>query len=169
MIDFEVDKSRMLDGEGRPLTQSLFLEICYHPKAMYSLKEYHHTHETRGFFPSIKLLYIEMEDPTEYEFANKYFLNWSHWQRICNNVVIKKNVDEWREELEVRLRCKGVKTMMLSANQGNYQASKWLVDRGWATRPAGRPSKSEVDGEKAFQARVLEEYKDDIKRLQVVK
>lgn len=165
----KIDKTRMVDSEGRPLTQSLFLEIHYDPKAYYSLKEDHHTHETRGFYPSIKKLYIELEDPTEYEFANTYFLNWSHWLRICENKVIRKHVEEWRSELEYKLRCKGVKTMMLAADSGNYQASKWLVDKGWATRPAGRPSKSEIEGEKQFQARVLDEYAADSERLKLVK
>jgi hypothetical protein len=55
--------------------------------------------------------------------------------------------------------------MMKSAAEGNYQASKWLTDRGWLTRGAGRPSKLDVESEKAFQARVKEDYTADVHRL----
>ncbi len=166
----EIDKSKMWDDTTvRARTVSLFLELNYDEAAVYSLKENHWTHATRGFYPSIKRLYVEMEDPTEYEFANTYFLGWKHWQQICASKVMMRYIKEWREELEVKLRCKGVKSLLDNANTGNYQAAKWLVDRGWATRPAGRPSKSEIEGEKALQARIHEEYADDIQRLRVVK
>lgn len=166
----EIDKSRMMDETTtRPRTISLFLELSYDENAIYSLKEDHYTHATRGFFPSIKKLYLELEDPTEYEFASKYFLSWKHWQQVCNSRVMKKHVEEWRHELEVKLRSRGVKHMILSAGQGNYQASKWLVDRGWDLRGKGRPSKSEVEAEKEIITRVANEYEDDFKRLQLVK
>lgn len=166
----EIDKTKMWDETTvRPRTVSLFLELHYDENAIYSLKENHWNHETRGFFPSIKRLYVEMEDPTEYEFANKYFLGWKHWQQICGSKIMMRYIEDWRAELEVKLRCQGVKNMLETAKGGNYQASKWLVDRGWATRQAGRPSKAEIEGEKAFQARVADEYAEDFKRLKVVK
>jgi hypothetical protein len=55
--------------------------------------------------------------------------------------------------------------MIAVAAAGNYQATKWLADRGWAQRAAGRPSKSEIDGEKAFQTRLGNEYGADVIRL----
>lgn len=166
----EIDKSRMWDETTiRPRTVSLFLELHYDDAAVYSLKEDHWTHETRGFYPSIKKLYVEMEDPTEYEFANKYFLGWKHWQQICKSKIMRAHIDEWRAELETKLRCRGVKAMLESANQGNYQASKWLVDRGWDVRGKGRPSKADVDSAKAIETKIVQEYADDVERLRLVK
>lgn len=157
-------KASFVDNAGRPLTQSLFLEIGYSDFAVYTLKEDDYEYNGK-VFPSLKKLYLEEEDPTEYDFANKHLLGWRHWKRLCENKAIRKHIDEWRDELEIKIRCKGVKNIMFSAQQGNYQAAKWLSDRGWETRGAGRPSKEEVEREKKFQARIDDEYGADVVRL----
>lgn len=159
-----IDKSKFLDNMGKPLTQSLFLEIGYSDYAIYTLKEDDHEYKGKKYY-SLKKLYVEMEDPTEYEFANKYLLNYSQWKRLLSNKIIRQHIDEWREELELKLRCRGIKSAIRSANEGGFQAAKWLADRGWETRGAGRPSKEEVDREKKFQARISEDFQADVVRL----
>lgn len=160
------DKSMFLDGEGRPLTQSLFLEIGYSPSAIYTLKEYDFEYEGRTLI-CIKQKYLEATDPTEYDFANKYFLGWKHWMRICENKVIRKHIDEWREELEVKLRATGVKQILAAASgkEPSFQAAKWIADKGWVQKQAGRPSKSELEREKRIQAGMAEEYSADVHRM----
>lgn len=157
-------KAEMLDSAGKPLTQSLFLEFCYNENAVYTIKEDHWEKEGK-IYPSLKRLYIEMEDPTEYEFATKYLLGYRHWKRLCENKMIYKHIQEWQEELEMKLRSKAVKNMLASAAMGNYQAAKWFADRGWSNKGAGRPSKLDIEKEKAFQTRVSNEYGADIVRL----
>ena len=157
-------KADLVDTAGKPITQSLFLEITYNEHAVYSLKEDHCEWEGK-MYPSLKRLYLEMEDPTEYEFATKYLLGYKHWKRICENKILAKHVEEWREELEMKLRSKAVKHMLESAKSGNYQAAKWFADRGWSNKGAGRPSKEDIEREKKFQARVDSEYGDDVVRL----
>lgn len=159
-----IDKSKMVDTGGRYLTQSLFLETNYTPNATYTLKDNDHLHDG-VLYPSLKRLYIEFEDPTEYEFSKAYLMGWKHWQKMLGNKLLVAHITEWREELEFKLRARGVKTMMLSAGQGNYQASKWLVDRGWDVRGAGRPTKAAIEGEKALVARASEEYGADVIRM----
>lgn len=158
-----IDKSKLLDNSGRPLTQSLFLEIGYNEFAVFTLKDIDYTYKDQTY-PSLKRLYLEMEDPTEYAFAQEYLLGWGHWIRLCENKQIRKHIDEWREELEYRLRAKAVREMIKAA-PNNFQAAKWLADRGWATRGAGRPSKAEIEGEKKTQARLNDEYGEDVIRL----
>lgn len=158
-------KEKMIDSMGRPITQSMFLEIGYSDSALYTLKD--HDFEYNGkCLPSIKRLYIEIADPTEYEFAQACFLGWGHWQRISENKAVKRYIDEWRMELEVKLRSRGVKAAIEAANTGNFQASKWVADRGWDTRGAGRPSKADVEKETKIQSRIADEYTADILRLQ---
>jgi hypothetical protein len=96
-------------------------------------------------------------------------LNWKHWQRLCENKLIRRSINEWRDELEIKLRSRAVKEMIKSSANGKIVASKWLADKGWAQRGAGRPTKAEVEGEKAFLANVAEEFSDDVQRLRVVK
>lgn len=156
-------KADLVDKMGKPLTQSLFLELGYSDSSVYTLKDEDHEYEGK-LLPSLKKLYLECGDPTEYEFATKYLLGWRHWKRLCENKIIRKHIDEWREELEVRLRSQGVKAALLQSSV-SFQAAKWVADRGWETRGAGRPSKEDVEREKKFQARVNEEYGNDIVRL----
>ena len=159
-----IKREQMLDSMNKPLTQSLFLEIGYSDTAVYTLKEIDHEHNGKTY-PSLKRLYIEMADPTEYQFAITYLLGWRHWKRLCDNKLLRSHIDEWREELEVKLRCQGVKQAMIAAESGSFQAAKWLTDRGWANKGAGRPSKETIEGEKKFQARIDSEYGDDVVRL----
>lgn len=159
-----IDKATLLDGRGNPLTQSLFLEIGYTDFSVFTLKDADYEYNGK-IYPSLKRLYLEMEDPTEYEFASTYLLGWKHWERLCENKQIVKHIDEWRRELEYKLRSRAVKMMLLSAQGGNYQAAKWFADRGWSNKGAGRPSKEDVEHEKQIQARLSSEYDEDVVRL----
>ncbi len=73
-----VDKQKFISHKGIPYTQALFLELGYDVEAaVYTLKEYDYTYQDT-VYPSIKRLYLEMEDTTEYLFANEYFLSYNH-------------------------------------------------------------------------------------------
>lgn len=161
----EIDKSKLKDELGKPYTQSLFLEPKYDVDiAVYTMKDSDHVYKGKTY-PSIKRLYLEMEDVTEYEFANQYFLGWNHWLRMLDNKLIREQIDTWRDELEIKLRARAIKAMIKQADDGNYQASKWLADRQWITRAAGRPSKAEIEGEKSKITRINDEFTADIIRL----
>lgn len=154
----------MLDSMGKFRTQSLFLELGYGTEALFTLKDQDHEHDGK-IYPSMKRLYLEFEDPTEYEFANTVLLNWKHWQRMCENKVIRKHIDEWREELEVKLRSQAIRDAIQEAKKGHFQAAKWVADRGWSTRGAGRPTKAEIEHEKRVQSKITNEYDADVVRL----
>jgi hypothetical protein len=160
-----IEKEKLLDSVQKPLTQSLFLELGYNEQAVFTLKDNDHEYNGR-VYPSLKRLYLEMEDPTEYQFAKTYLLGWRHWKRLCENKAIRKHIDEWREELELQIRSKGVREIIKHAeNEKGFQAAKWLADRGWSARGAGRPSKEEIEREKKFQSRMDEDFKADVVRL----
>lgn len=159
-----MNKDKLRDTKGRPLTQSLFLELGYSDYAVFTLKDDDYTYNGK-VYPSLKRIYIDCSDPTEYEFSINHLLGWKHWQRIADNKIIKKHVDEWREELEVKLRSEGVRNAIEHAKDGTFQAAKWLADRGWDKRAAGRPSKEEIEKEKKVNERLSDEFSDDIIRL----
>ena len=166
----KLDKSKLRDNRGHPLTQSLFLEIGYDTQfAVYTLKEEDYTYEGK-VYPSLKRLFLESEDPTEYDFAKKHLISWSHWKRLNDNKVLRKHFDEWREELEFKLRSQAIRDIIaMSANEsGGFQAAKWIADRGWDKRAAGRPSKKEIEAEDNINKRLDEEFKADIVRLKAV-
>lgn len=162
----KIDKARLKDSQGHPLTQSLFLEIGYEEdKAIYTLKDEDHEYRGNTYY-SLKRLFIDMEDTTEYIFANTYLLGWKHWQRLNQNKALAKHFQEWREELELSLRAQGIRAIIdQAADEKGFQAAKWLADAGWAKRGAGRPSKNEKLKEERIQARLDEEFNADVVRL----
>lgn len=159
-----IKREQMLDSGGRPITQSLFLEIGYTKDAVYTLKDEDYTYNDKVYY-SLKKLYMECADPTEYEFATANLLGWKHWMRMCENKLLRKHIDDWREELEVKLRSRAVKQAIEHAASGTFQAAKWLADRGWSTRGAGRPSKSDLEREKRIQEGIADEYNNDVVRM----
>ena len=160
-----IDKQKLKDSQGRPLTQSLFLEIGYETdKAVFTLKDDDHFYDGTTY-PSLKKLYLAMEDVVEYDFSNAYLLGWQHWQRLNRNKVLAKHFQEWREELELAIRSQAIRGIIDMTASDNFQASKWLADRGWDKKAAGRPSKSEKLREERMNARIEDEFKSDVVRL----
>lgn len=162
----KIDKTKLVDTMGRPLTQGLFLEMGYDTKyAIFTLTDEDKEYNGEKYI-SLKALYLSCEDPTEYEFAKKYLLGWKHWQRMNANVVLREYFDEWREEFEVKVRSDAIRSIVdMTAEGANFQAAKWLADRGWDKRGAGRPSKAEVDREKNIKSRISDELEADLDRM----
>jgi len=161
----DIDKSKLRDSKGHPLTQSLFLECGYSPFAIYTLKDEDHEYEGK-LYPSIKRLYLGEEDPLEYNFANKYFLGWNHWKRLYENKLLTTHIDSWRDELELKIRSMAVRGILdMTASEQPFQALKWLHDKGWAPKSVGRPSTKEKDREDRFIKSIENDYSQDIARL----
>lgn len=163
-----IDKSLLKDTMGRPLTQGLFLEIGYNTDyAVYTLDDEDKEYKGKTYL-SLKKRYLEAEDPTEYQFARKWLLNWQHWKRLRANKVLAEHFDEWAEELEVMLRSEAIGSILelTVSESGNFQASKWLADRGWDKRGAGRPSKAEKERDSRINDRINAALLEDIERME---
>lgn len=163
--NIKIDKSKFKDPMGRPLTQSLFLEPVYNTDyAFYTLDDDDKTYKGKIYY-SLKKLYLDMEDPIEYEFATTYLLGWNHWKKICNNAILDRHISEWRDELELKLMSAGVSSMLEQSDQ-NMQAAKWLAERGWSKRGAGRPKKEEMERDRQLHDRLDEEFGADVLRME---
>lgn len=127
-------------------TNALFKELDHQDLGVYLYTlGFEDIVEDSKTIPSIRKAYLELEDPTEYAVATKYFQSWAHWKKIRESSKIRPHVNEWREELEVRMRSHGLKGIMDKMYDGDYQASKYLADKGWSksTRKRGAPTKEE--------------------------
>ena len=158
------NRDQFVDKRNQYRTKSMFWETRrdgYTP--MFSLKDYDHVVDGVTY-PSLKLIYLSFDDPTEYEFATAVLGGWKHWQALCNSHAVKPFILQWREEQDVKLRSQGVRCAIKSAEKGGFQASKWLADKGWEGK-RGRPSKAEVEGQRKQDARITAEVDDDLKRL----
>jgi hypothetical protein len=174
MITTEAESNPFKDSvKGSWLTYGLFFETTTRKElAIYTLKGYDLVKEDEEtgevkVYKSLKLLYLECNDPTEYTFANEYLGGWEHWQRLQGNSEINEYIITWREELEVKLRSMAVRAMMQTAvaeGSKGTTAAKWLADKGWTDR-RGRPSKAEVERQKKIHANIKDEIAEDAERL----
>lgn len=157
------------DKQGKWLTQSLFLEMGYKAQAIFTLEDKDREYKGKTY-KSLKRLYLELEDPTEYEVSTLHLGGWNHWKRLRGNKLLAKHLDEWKDELSIKLTAKGVKlAIQIATDGGTFQAAKWLADTGWEKRIAGRPSKEDVEGELKKQARDSDDFAEDILRLVKIK
>ena len=163
------DRPKFKGGQGVWLTHSLFLETSNYDKALavYTLKD--EDHEYKGkVYPSLKRLYLEVGDPTEYSFAQQHLGGWEHWQRILNHkLIVKDHISKWREELEMRFRSEAVRGMVDAATgmKPSFQAIKWLADAGWDVNKISGNRKQKEDRKLASVTSIREEYSDDIERM----
>jgi hypothetical protein len=165
-INFKVD-SKFKDNQGRWHTQALFKEC---PKksdqldAMFTLRD-------KAFegLPSIKEAFLSMEDPTGYKVATELLGGWGHWKRLCQLSWFKVHLAEWEEELEIKMKCKGIRKM-IELSEGDKavakDATKFIVNREWESK-RGRPSNAERERNSKIDLAVGSAVDNDFKLLRL--
>lgn len=124
--------------------KALFYETVNADKStvVYTLKN-----EDHMGFPSLYRLYMEMDDPTEYQFAITYLDGWEHWEMLTACTWFKPYVEKWRREIELRVRSQALAKLREAAKEGKdtLAANKFLLERGWKDKATkGRPSKDQI-------------------------
>jgi len=158
--------------QGRWLTKALFFELSIGPRpyAVFTLKE--EDHEVDGVtYWSLRKKFVDCEDPTEYEFANKWLGGWQHWLELQKCEEIAEHIDSWREERDVKMRSKGVRKLveLASAEEASFQAAKWLADKGWEEKQKkGRPSKQDIAKETKKQVSSNNRVNADLERIRSI-
>ena len=147
------------------VTISLFKEIPtpHFEYAVYTLDDRDFTSDGKVYY-SAKKLFLEEGDVTGYQFATKWLDGWDHLQKILKSKKFLPVYEGWVQELEVKLRSEGLREVIKLSSAGNYNASKLLIDKGWAQK-RGRPSKEEVQGARAQEARIKDEIDEDLQRV----
>ena len=167
-------KSKFKNSNGTYVTKALFWEQELEPRefSLYTLKDYDHTVDG-VVYPSLRRLFVEEEDPTEYSFACRYLDGWNHWKRMTSQVWFQEYLAEWREELEIRIRSKAlarIKTIAESKGKESFAADKLLSGAGWRT-PAekdtkvGRPTKEKIRHEAELLFAQSAEHDEDFDRI----
>jgi len=160
-------RGRFRDKMGRYRTQSLFREMAYGKLAnhgpLYTLKD----EDPQEKLPSLKRLYLESNDPTEYEFAIAAFGEWNHWKLISELAWMQDYVYQWRAELEIKMRSEAVRVILEESRsgKGKYNAAKFISDAGWKPKSRGRPSKAEVTQQAKIQVGINASIAEDLERI----
>lgn len=152
-------------------TRSLFLELSYTDRSacIYTLKN--RDHES---YISLYQRYMEMEDPLEHEFANRYFEDYEHWLLCANSTWLKPYVERWRKELALKMRARALNRIrsiaMDETNKASFAANKLLLEGGWMDKEekkaVGRPSKDSIRQQADELFNTEKSYKEDLERLQ---
>lgn len=166
--------NKFRDSMNRWRTQSLFLESSWGSsspdKPIYTMKPQDVPPSAlypEGL-PSFGRLYLELADPTEYRPATELLGGWEHWLLLCESKWFSDYILPLREELEVKLRAQGLKTMLeiaASNSKNTLAAAKYFADGLFKPRKAGRPSNAQIEAEARKQAELQRRIQDDAKRL----
>lgn len=165
------EDNKFKNNSGTYLLKGLFIETntTDMDQAIYTLKNYDH----KGY-PSLYLRYMELEDPTEYEFATTYLDGWAHWEKLCQCNWFIPHIARWRLELDLKMKSQAIKKIkeVAKTNSPNmFQANKIIIERAWENKnpkvPAkrGRPSTEEVQGELLRQVEEEKRIEEDFKRV----
>lgn len=153
------DRDLFLRDQGkRYRTQSLFYELR-HPKyeCLFTLKPY----DYEGY-RSLKQIYMELADPTEGKISTEVLTSLKLWQSLCKTPWFKPLVEEWREELERKLKAEAV-AKLVQQSSTSPAAAQFLAKGRWKEE-RGRPSKEEKEGHLKEQSR----QDDDINNLYLI-
>lgn len=136
-----IDKSRFKNASGAKRLRGIFFEETGEDKTnvIYTLKPEDH----KGY-PSLKRLYLEQEDTTEYTFANRYLFDYSHWLDLCRTSWFKPIAAQWKEELRLKLEARYLETLKEIAAGGGkegLQATKILLERNKKPKEAVKKEK----------------------------
>jgi len=121
--------------------------------------------------PSLKRLYIECMDPTEYACAMRAFGSWKLWQKLKGTKWFCEHVDLWNIELEVAMRSKGINVIIdevAKSGRSKYAAAKWLAEAGYKEARRGRPTKDMQQKEDLIASQLQERTEEDAARIGLI-
>lgn len=159
----DIDFSKMWSSNGKFLGENLILELGWKADvAIYTISNV--KSERNEGLTDLRELYLSCEDPTEYEFALKAFGSWKAWKGMRNNKRVLPFLEEWREEAEIKLKSEMVSNMISLADEGAFQATKFVYDLGGKAQ-VGRPKKDTQARDKRIKEVVASEFADDLARM----
>jgi len=148
MEEIKKERDKWRGFGNKFLTEGLFLEHCNDRDAVLyttstSDKRYH-----GRYVPSLHKLYVELEDVSEWEFANMYFANYEHWLLVKSKPFFQEYYAAMVKELNAKLRGKSIKNMLAQLEEGTASQAtlKYLADNDYISKAnVGRPKKKKQE------------------------
>lgn len=113
-------------------TRSLFKETCASDdKPVASLSR--HKQEGLVFIREAYIAFC-VDDPTELEFAEAVFGDYSHWHAMKDASWIKPYLEEWRLICDAKRKSeafKGIINEVKTGGRSAFTAAKFLIDEPW--------------------------------------
>jgi hypothetical protein len=167
------------DKMGRYLTKALFQDVALQipmgerllrpPFTLYSDR-------TSEGYICFRKTFVELMDPTGYQWAMKYLGDFEHWRKLTQSTWFQDALDVAMDELDNKLKSEALITIKaISEAPGDKQAlpaARYLASGEWKKKSgAGRPSNQVISGELKRAVKVLTVEDEDAARigLKVVK
>lgn len=115
--------------------------------------------------------FVALDDPTGYEWAEKYLGSWAHWEKLIECPWFAPHLEDWKREIDVKGVNKAVqriKEIAVGESSQALPANRYIAEKGWE-KARGRPSKSEIKGELLKATKRVEEHEEDMKRIGLLK
>lgn len=165
-------ENKFKNDMGTRYLKGLFYETTSSDKSTvsYTLKDEDHLG-----FPSLYRLYLETNDPTEYQFAIKHLDGWVHWEALLKCSWFEPYVERWRRELELRFKSQSLQRIMTMSkvpSKEQFMANRYLLEKGWepkVTNTKGRPTKADITKAASEQVQITGRISDDLVRLGITK
>lgn len=167
-------KSKFKNSNGQLYTKRIFFETCGvindRDCVLYTLKDQDHEWEGNTYI-SLYKRYLELEDITEFQFANEYFDSYEHFRLLCQLEWFLDHVTRWRRELRLKLKNRlydALKARAASSTDKNaFEAIKLLLTEVDPPQRSGRgrPAKEEINKAVKEIAREEQSLADDHKRV----
>lgn len=123
--------------------------------------------------------YINDNDPTGYTTATRLLGEYAYWKFLMKVQWFREAKEIWDEELDAKLTSEGlakIRQIALSEDKGALVAAKYLANQDYknannkkSAHSRGRPSKEEVAGHLAQEAREAKETLEDAERIKLVR
>lgn len=162
-----MEKNKFKLARGGWMTKSLFAEFTVNngPPPVFSLRG-----DAEGF-PSLKNLFIELNDHTGVLLAEQYLGGWEHWEALMENQWFSDEVQRWKRQVLARMEREAVDVVKVIAsdegNKGQLAAARLLLDISAPKEPnkRGRPSKEEVSNQLKQEAEREKTLLEDAQRI----
>jgi hypothetical protein len=162
-----IDRKYLYGHTGRRLTRSLFKETCLTTDSpLMTLGR-----DTDNGYINLRELFIKfvVDDPSESDFAEAVFGDYSFWVFLCKADWMGEYVEEWRMIADVKRKAKAFKTIIKEVDEegkSSFTAAKYLIEEPWKVKEAedkrGARQRIRKTAEQAFEESGISE---DVKRL----
>lgn len=125
----------------------------------------------RAGFISFGKSYVDLGDPTGYKITQLYLDgDYDHWCMLLKCTWFKEAKETWDRELDAKLASEGLETIRAIAkddeDKRSLTAARFLANKEYKEKTrAGRPTKAQVAGAIAQEARESSAVEDDMKRI----
>ena len=166
----KMDKPPYQSENGIWYTEALFYDrMQTKQQAIWVIEPIFTLFEKKKHYICAQDTFLDVGDPTGYQWAMQYLGNYNHWVRLMKTTWFPEAVKVWKEHLALKLQSDAVWKIKEIASGESSQAlaaAKYVAEAGWVPKAArGRPKQEEIDKELKQLTQASQATDDDAVRI----